>query len=111
MAGQPAQVRVKRCGKSAPASGATRAARQPPLGARSNRGAAGPATCPQVDRTDGWPHNRAPARVRWTEPRLQVDSPSLTSSTTENVAEGRRSLASADVPTTDDRLLAFVTEL
>jgi hypothetical protein len=34
----PAQVRVKRCGKSAPASGATRAARQTPPGARPRRG-------------------------------------------------------------------------
>jgi hypothetical protein len=50
-----AQARVKRCGKSAPAPGATPAARQPPPGARSNRGRAGPATSPQVDRTDGWP--------------------------------------------------------
>jgi hypothetical protein len=34
----PAQVRVKRCGKSAPAPGATRAARQTPSGARPRRG-------------------------------------------------------------------------
>ena len=33
-----AQVRVKRCGKSAPAAGVTRSARQTPPGARSNRG-------------------------------------------------------------------------
>ena len=78
-----AQVRVKRCGKSAPASGATRAARQPPPGARSKRGAAGPATCPQVDRSDGWPPIRTPARDRWTEPRLQAGSPSFTPLTRE----------------------------
>jgi hypothetical protein len=43
----PAQVRVKRCGKSAPASGATRAARQTPSGARPRRGrAARPQTPP-----------------------------------------------------------------
>jgi hypothetical protein len=36
--GNRAQARVKRCGKSAPASGATPAARQPPPGARSNAG-------------------------------------------------------------------------
>jgi hypothetical protein len=58
-----AQARVKRCGKSAPASGATPAARQPPPGARSNRGRAGPATSPQVDRTDGWSPIRRPARA------------------------------------------------
>ena len=34
----PAQVRVKRCGKSAPAPGVTRAARQTPSGARPRRG-------------------------------------------------------------------------
>jgi hypothetical protein len=34
----PAQVRVKRCGKSAPAPGVTRAARQTPPGARPDRG-------------------------------------------------------------------------
>ena len=34
----PAQVRVKRCGKSAPASGATRTARQTPPGARPSVG-------------------------------------------------------------------------
>jgi hypothetical protein len=38
MAGEPAQARVKRCGKSAPAPGATRAARQTPPGARPDRG-------------------------------------------------------------------------
>ena len=36
--GNRAQARVKRCGKSAPALGATPAARQPPPGARSNVG-------------------------------------------------------------------------
>jgi hypothetical protein len=54
MAGRPAQARVQRCGKSAPASGATPAARQPPPGARSNRGHGWPGRCasasPRVDR-------------------------------------------------------------
>jgi hypothetical protein len=36
--GDRAQARVKRCGKSAPASGVTPAARQPPPGARSSVG-------------------------------------------------------------------------
>src|SRR4051794_10706287 len=36
--GRSVQVRVKRCGKSAPAPGVTRAARQTPLGARPNVG-------------------------------------------------------------------------
>jgi hypothetical protein len=67
---------VKRCGKSAPASGATRAARQPPLGARPKRGTTGPVTCPLVGRTDGWSPSRTPARDRWTESRLQAGSPS-----------------------------------
>src|SRR5262245_44296028 len=31
------EIRVKRCGKSAPAAEVTRLARQPPLGARPNR--------------------------------------------------------------------------
>jgi hypothetical protein len=40
-AGRPvAQVRVKRCGKSAPAPGVTRVARQTPPGARPDRGSA-----------------------------------------------------------------------
>src|SRR5439155_14151177 len=38
MAGRPAQARVKRCGKSAPAPGVTRAARQTPPGARPSVG-------------------------------------------------------------------------
>src|SRR4029079_11534421 len=39
--GRPAaQVRVKRCGKSAPAPGVTRVARQTPPGARPDRGSA-----------------------------------------------------------------------
>ena len=67
----PAQVRVKRCGKSAPASGATPAARQPPLGARpSVPRVARPIG--QVGRTDGWsptgrqPWDRTPPTSRLT---------------------------------------------
>src|SRR3546814_11399923 len=67
-----AQARVKRCGKSAPASRATSAARQPPPGARSNRGRAGPATSPQVDSTDGWSPPRRPQGNRGTEERKSV---------------------------------------
>src|SRR6202034_3277563 len=56
----PAQVRVKRCGKSAPASRGTSVARETPPGAgprvengllaRLSRG-----RVPQVGRSDGWP--------------------------------------------------------
>ena len=73
------QVRVKRCGKSAPACGATCTARQTPSGARSSRGHESPARrCtsngnPRVDRTDGW----LPVTQVITESRLQVDSSSL----------------------------------
>ena len=78
--GRP-QARVKRCGKSAPAPGVTRAARQTPPGARSSRGKAGPAAAlgrrPRVDRTDGWPPRRREALDR-TPPtgRLTVTTPS-----------------------------------
>ena len=61
-----AQVRVKRCGKSAPAPGVTRAARQTPLGARPSVGRparsvarGNPGASPQVGRTDGWPPSSA----------------------------------------------------
>ncbi len=53
------QVRVKRCGKSAPACGATRTARSTPLGA-DQAGGTGCSSVPvrrdslRVDRTDGW---------------------------------------------------------
>jgi len=75
-----AQVRVKRCGKSAPAAGVTRPARQTPSGARPNRErVVRPPTLP------GWPHrwmvtHPDPVRDRRTEPRLQVGSPSPTPS-------------------------------
>ena len=50
----PAQARVKRCGKSAPASGATPAAGNPhPEQGQAWDGR--PGRCPQVGRTDGWP--------------------------------------------------------
>src|SRR5207244_3546804 len=56
-----AQVRVKRCGKSAPAPGVTRAALQTPPGARPSVG--GPArSISQVGRTDGWPPRQGLAR-------------------------------------------------
>jgi hypothetical protein len=57
----PDQARVKRCGKSAPAHGVTRAARQTPPGARSSRRHGRPVRpvvrrgSLRVDRTDGWP--------------------------------------------------------
>ena len=59
--GDPDQARVKRCGKSAPAFGATRTARQTPPGARSSRRHGRPVRPAtqrgnlRVDRTDGWP--------------------------------------------------------
>ena len=50
----PAQARVKRCGKSAPASGATPAAGNPhPEQGQAWDGR--PGRCPQVGRKDGWP--------------------------------------------------------
>src|ERR1700728_3858520 len=55
----PAQARVKRCGKSAPASGVIRAARQTPPGARPSVGhgrlVRSERSSPQVGRLDGWP--------------------------------------------------------
>ena len=62
---------MKRCGKSAPASGATRAARQTPLGARPNRGNGLPARSsdqPQVGRSDGWPPPGRPQGPRAQNP-------------------------------------------
>ena len=60
-------MRVKRCGKSAPAPGVTRAARQTPPGARPSWGrAARPvrvAHGPQVGRSDGWPPRREAYRT------------------------------------------------
>src|SRR4051794_3855438 len=59
------QVRVKRCGKSAPVPGVTRAAWQTPPGARPNVGTGGPSArrrqvtgSPLVGRIDGWPPKR-----------------------------------------------------
>ena len=73
-AGRPAgaQARVKRCGKSAPAPGATRAARQTPPGARPSVGRLARPMSP------GRPHRwmATQALRRWTEPRLQAGSPS-----------------------------------
>ena len=52
-----AQARVKRCGKSAPASGAIPAAGNPhPEQGQAWDGR--PGRCPQVGRTDGWPPGR-----------------------------------------------------
>jgi hypothetical protein len=58
---RPAQARVKRCGKSAPASGATPAAGNPHL-EQGQAWDGRPGRCPQVGRTDGWPPRRRPAR-------------------------------------------------
>jgi len=85
-----AQVRVKRCGKSAPASGATRVARQTPLGARPSRGRAA-RSIPQVGRIDGWSPIRSSARTRRTEPRLQAGSLRITVLTCDFTSR-RRSL-------------------
>jgi hypothetical protein len=64
-AGSPgeAQVRVKRCGKSAPAPGVTPTARQTPPGARPSSGHGRPVRPersghPLVGRSDGWPPKR-----------------------------------------------------
>ena len=65
-----AQARVKRCGKSAPAPGVTRVARQTPPGARPNVGYGRPvrhspgSDNPLVGRTDGWSHRRREALDR-----------------------------------------------
>ena len=53
---EPAQARVKRCGKSAPASRATGMARQTPSGARPSVGMGIPPGKPQGDPTPGRPH-------------------------------------------------------
>ncbi len=97
-----AQARVKRCGKSAPAPGVTRAARQTPPGARPNRGrAARPVPrqghAPQVGRTDGWPPRRLRATHR-TPPtgRLTVNMPSEISRSDEAASRGQ----AAGSPTT-----------
>jgi hypothetical protein len=74
-----AQVRVKRCGKSAPATGVTRPARQTPPGARSNRGTDGPSGVPSGTPPPGGPLRwmaTQPSNRGWTESRLQADSPS-----------------------------------
>ena len=91
-----AQVRVKRCGKSAPAPGVTRVALQTPPGARSNRGrAARPMALrcrhPRVDRTsrratagrDGW----SPRTSVRTESGVQANS--LPSPYSRSVGDGR----------------------
>ncbi len=72
---RPAQARVKRCGKSAPASGATPAAGNPhPEQGQAWDGR--PGRCPQVGRTDGWPPGRRPQGHRLTESGLSAGSPS-----------------------------------
>ncbi len=75
----PAQARVKRCGKSAPASGATPAAGNPhPEQGQAWDGR--PGRCPQVGRKDGWPpggdRKGTAYRIRLTG-RLTVTHPSL----------------------------------
>ncbi len=75
--GRQAQARVKRCGKSAPAPGATRAARQTPLGARPSVGTGCPPAASSEAASPGRPRRwmaTAPLRRR-TEPRLQAGSP------------------------------------
>ena len=68
--GPRAQVRVKRCGKSAPASGVTSMARQTPPGARPNVGDERPVRqspgtdTPLVGRIDGWSPRRREALDR-----------------------------------------------
>jgi hypothetical protein len=84
------QVRVKRCGKSAPACEATRTARQTPPGARSSRGMGcppvrGDTDNPRVGRIDGW----SPVTKVSTESRLQADSPSQLPLTRGFVVEPR----------------------
>ena len=69
-----AQARVKRCGKSAPAPGVTRVARQTPSGARSDRGrAARPQTPPGRPLESAG--NRRPRGMAATGPHLRVGGP------------------------------------
>src|SRR5581483_11276250 len=58
MAAPAAQARVKRCGKSAPAPGVTRAAGNPHL-EQGHAWDGWPGRHPLVGRTDGWPPARA----------------------------------------------------
>ena len=74
-------VRVKRCGKSAPRCWRQERHGKPhpeqgQVGGRIVRPSVPRNAHLQVGRTDGWPHNRTRATDRWTEPRLQADSPS-----------------------------------
>ena len=81
--GNRAQARVKRCGKSAPALGATSAARQPPPGARSNVG--GPVRPISPGRPHRWmatssvtardPRHRTPPTSRLTVTTSQARTP------------------------------------
>ena len=90
MADSSAQVRVKRCGKSAPAPGATPVARQTPPGARPSRGMGCPPATPRVGRKsrratagrEGWPSPGRPG----TESGVQADSPPTPLSTGRNMA-------------------------
>ena len=73
MDGQPSQVRVKRCGKSAPACGATRGSGK----LHPEQGQAGgerPAQHLRVGRTDGWPPVREHHRIPLTD-RLTIATP------------------------------------
>jgi hypothetical protein len=95
----PAQVRVKRCGKSAPAPGATRAARQTPPGARPRRGRTArprtPPGRPLEPAGNRRPRGMAAAAVprdRRTESGVPADSPPVL--TRENAGKsGLRSVA------------------
>jgi hypothetical protein len=76
--GRAAQARVKRCGKSAPAAGVTRSARQTPPGARPSRGDGLPVPPDKPGEPPGRPQRWmiTPSGDRRTEPRLQADSSS-----------------------------------
>ena len=99
--GLRAQVRVKRCGKSAPASGVTSMARQTPPGARPNVGDERPVRqsfgtdTPLVGRIDGWSPRRREALDR-TPPtgRLTIAPTSKPSGARDRSAQGHHRTAS-----------------
>jgi hypothetical protein len=89
--GNATQVRVKRCGKSAPATVVTRRLGKPH--SEQDQAEHGrPVLGVRVDRIDGWPSRR---RAFWlplrTEPRLQAGSPSLSMSASWQSLCGRLS--------------------
>ena len=98
---------MKRCGKSAPASGATPAAGNPhPEQGQAWDGR--PGRCPQVGRTDGWPpggDRKGPAyRIRLIG-RLTVTTSSRCASTSRETANPER-----EQPRTRSRTICLVTE-